>query len=157
MFPSAALWRDRFIVNQIENMKLQLQNWEIAHIFRESNQITDRLAKEGDGPNASQLEARSIIATRLVMDAYGLSWIGVVSAIMKNCYVLMGSSSVNGEFNKVAKVKSAENLKQEDVKSFYTDTMADSIENAIFGCLCFVIGSLCWCFIAPSDDMAIII
>ncbi|XVF70828.1 hypothetical protein PTKIN_Ptkin11bG0193300 [Pterospermum kingtungense] len=40
-------WKAKNISNQIENMKLQWLNWRIKHVYHDSNQVADRLAKEG--------------------------------------------------------------------------------------------------------------
>lgn len=45
--PSVAPWRFRWLLNQIENLKLSLRDWIIAHILREGNEIVDGLGKAG--------------------------------------------------------------------------------------------------------------
>ncbi|XVE83735.1 hypothetical protein DITRI_Ditri16bG0110200 [Diplodiscus trichospermus] len=45
--PNSAPWRVMNIVLHIENLKTQVMNWKITHIFRESSQDADSLAKAG--------------------------------------------------------------------------------------------------------------
>ncbi|XVE78048.1 hypothetical protein DITRI_Ditri13aG0112900 [Diplodiscus trichospermus] len=45
--PLSVPWSVKNIANHIENLKLQIKSWKIGHIYRESNQVADELAKEG--------------------------------------------------------------------------------------------------------------
>ncbi|XVF83559.1 hypothetical protein PTKIN_Ptkin16aG0498800 [Pterospermum kingtungense] len=45
--PLKVPWKFRNIISHMENLKRQLQDWKIVHIFRESNSEADSLAKEG--------------------------------------------------------------------------------------------------------------
>ncbi|XVE60101.1 hypothetical protein DITRI_Ditri05aG0100000 [Diplodiscus trichospermus] len=45
--PNLVPWRIRNIINHIENLKLQVKEWRIGHVFRERNQEAEKLAKEG--------------------------------------------------------------------------------------------------------------
>ncbi|XVE77075.1 hypothetical protein DITRI_Ditri13aG0032800 [Diplodiscus trichospermus] len=45
--PTSVPWRLRWIVVQIENLKLQFSNWTIKHVLREANELANSLAKSG--------------------------------------------------------------------------------------------------------------
>ncbi|XVE50461.1 hypothetical protein DITRI_Ditri01bG0164000 [Diplodiscus trichospermus] len=45
--PELAPWRVRKFISHIENLKLQIKEWDLVHEHREKNQVADYLAKEG--------------------------------------------------------------------------------------------------------------
>ncbi|XVF42361.1 hypothetical protein PTKIN_Ptkin01aG0355800 [Pterospermum kingtungense] len=45
--PNVTPWRVRNIINQIVNLRSQVSNLVVLHIFREANQRADQLVKQG--------------------------------------------------------------------------------------------------------------
>ncbi|EOX92904.1 Uncharacterized protein TCM_001756 [Theobroma cacao] len=74
--PGEAPWRFRKWMLHIEKLKKGIRKWEVNHIFRENNQLPDRLAKEGVMHHSDVLKS---MRTRCVGSAsWGIEVLGVL-------------------------------------------------------------------------------